>query len=130
MGRGFAWGILLAALASFFSGLALVPLFDLDEGAFSAATLEMFARGDFLASLNRYAQSTPLQPRVLSQWLDFGHLQTFFRSRLAVTTARAFNTVRIDGLTAVRGMAFHFALGSFVALGEVGRAQPLFPSAR
>jgi len=43
---------LLAAAAvavSFFFGLGAVPLFDMDEGAFSAATLEMFQRHDFLS---------------------------------------------------------------------------------
>ena len=38
-------------------------------------------------------------------WLEFGHLQTFFQSKLAVTTARAFNTVRIDGQTARKSSA-------------------------
>jgi hypothetical protein len=40
-----------------------------------------------------------------TDWLDFGHVTTFFQSRLAVTTARAFNTVRIDGLTARKSSA-------------------------
>lgn len=57
-------------------------------------------RGDFIAGVNHYLGGHPVEIVEASQWLDFGHLQTFFRSRLAVTTARAFNTVRIDGLTA------------------------------
>jgi 4-amino-4-deoxy-L-arabinose transferase-like glycosyltransferase len=40
----------LAVLASFFVGLSRAPLFDVDEGAFSQATLEMFQRGDFLST--------------------------------------------------------------------------------
>lgn len=35
---------------SFFLGLGAYPLFDVDEGAFSGATLEMFQRGDFLST--------------------------------------------------------------------------------
>jgi hypothetical protein len=58
------------------------------------------ARGDFVAGLNNYLAEHRVQLVPARQWLDFGHLQTFFRSRLAVTTARSFNTVRIDGLTA------------------------------
>lgn len=58
------------------------------------------ARGDFVAGLNHYLGDHEVRLVPASQWLDFGHLQTFFQSRLAVTTARAFNTVRIDGLTA------------------------------
>ena len=68
MGRAFAWAVLLAALASFFAGLALTPLFDLDEGAFSAATLEMFARDDFLAT---YLNGVPRYDKpILSYWLQ------------------------------------------------------------
>jgi len=39
-----------AVLASFFWMLGAAPLFDVDEGAFSQATLEMFQRGDFLST--------------------------------------------------------------------------------
>lgn len=39
--------VALAVFASFFLGLGSVPLFDLDEGAFTAATWEMFDRGSF-----------------------------------------------------------------------------------
>ena len=39
-----------AVLASFFLALGRAPLFDVDEGAFSQATLEMFQRGDFLST--------------------------------------------------------------------------------
>lgn len=57
-------------------------------------------RGDFIAGVNHYLRDHPVRFAPGEEWLDFGHLQTFFQSRLAVTTARAFNTVRIDGLTA------------------------------
>lgn len=39
-----------AVLASFFWMLGAAPLFDVDEGAFSQATMEMFQRGDFLST--------------------------------------------------------------------------------
>jgi hypothetical protein len=57
-------------------------------------------RGDFIAGLNHYLSGHDVKLAPAEGWLDFGHLTTFFQSRLAVTTARAFNTVRIDGLTA------------------------------
>ena len=57
-------------------------------------------RGDFIAGLNHYISGREVRLAPTRDWLDFGHLTTFFQSRLAVTTARAFNTVRIDGLTA------------------------------
>lgn len=42
--------ILLLPLGSFFLRLGGAPLFDVDEGAFSEATREMFERGDFLST--------------------------------------------------------------------------------
>jgi hypothetical protein len=57
-------------------------------------------RGDFIAGVNHYLSGREVAVAETAEWLDFGHLTTFFQSRLAVTTARAFNTVRIDGLTA------------------------------
>lgn len=57
-------------------------------------------RGDFISGVNHYLGEHPVEMAQTSEWLDFGHLQPFFQSRLAVTTARAFNSVRIDGLTA------------------------------
>lgn len=45
------WALLiLALLVSFFYNLGAVPLFDLDEGAFSEATREMFVRDDFMST--------------------------------------------------------------------------------
>ena len=58
------------------------------------------ARGDFVGGVNAYLADHEVYRLEAAEWLDFGHLQTFFRSRLAVTTARSFNTVRMDGLTA------------------------------
>lgn len=57
-------------------------------------------RGDFISGINHYLGGHEVSLVAAADWLDFGHLTTFFQSRLAVTTARAFNTVRIDGLTA------------------------------
>ncbi|WP_305309474.1 hypothetical protein [Phenylobacterium sp.] len=62
-------------------------------------------RGDFIGGLNHYLADHPVGVASAGAWLDFGHLQTFFQSKLAVTTARAFNTVRIDGRTARKSSA-------------------------
>jgi hypothetical protein len=62
-------------------------------------------RGDFIGAVNHYLSGHAVRMERAAGWLDFGHLQTFFQSRLAVTTARAFNTVRIDGLTARKSSA-------------------------
>lgn len=57
-------------------------------------------RGNFIAGVNHYLSEHEVRLAAADSWLDFGHLQTFFRSKLSVTTARAFNTIRFDGLTA------------------------------
>jgi len=63
------------------------------------------ARGDFVEGVNVYLADHVVALQPTDAWLDFGHLQTFFRSRLAVSTARAFNTLRMDGLTARKSSA-------------------------
>ncbi|MBN4079161.1 glycosyltransferase family 39 protein [Beggiatoa alba] len=42
--------LLLAVAVSFYLNIYAIPLFDLDEGAFSEATREMFVRGDFIST--------------------------------------------------------------------------------
>ena len=61
--------LLLAALILFpFLGLGTPPLFDLDEGAFTASTTEMFLRGDFLSS---YLLGEPRYDKpILIYWLQ------------------------------------------------------------
>lgn len=68
------WLLLLAA-ASLFVGLAGTPLFDLDEGAFTAATLEMFARDDFLMT---YLMGEPRTDKpILIYWLQAASVALF-----------------------------------------------------
>lgn len=54
------------------------------------------ARGDFLVALGEYAAERPLQNREVRSWLDFGHLQTYYRSRCSIRTQRAFNDMSIS----------------------------------
>ena len=60
------------------------------------------ARGDIIGGINLYLADHAVAMEPAPDWLDFGHVQTFFQSRLAVATARAFNSVRINGLTAYK----------------------------
>jgi len=58
----------LAVVASFFWLLGAAPLFDVDEGAFSQATLEMFERGDFVST---YLNGEPRYDKpILVYWLQ------------------------------------------------------------
>src|SRR3954447_10359888 len=67
----FQWLAALAVLAvalSFFLALGRAPLFDVDEGAFSQATMEMFQRGDFLST---YLNGIPRYDKpILVYWLQ------------------------------------------------------------
>ena len=57
-----------AVIASFFLCLGTAPLFDVDEGAFSQATMEMFQRGDFLST---YLNGIPRYDKpILVYWLQ------------------------------------------------------------
>src|SRR3954467_355477 len=62
------WLAAVAVLASFFWMLGAAPLFDVDEGAFSQATMEMFQRGDFLST---YLNGVPRYDKpILVYWLQ------------------------------------------------------------
>jgi 4-amino-4-deoxy-L-arabinose transferase-like glycosyltransferase len=64
------WLAAAIVLASFFWMLGAAPLFDVDEGAFSQATLEMFQRGDFLST---YLNGEPRYDKpILVYWLQAG----------------------------------------------------------
>lgn len=63
------------------------------------------ARGNFIAGLNLYTQEQPLRAVRVERWRDFGHIQTYFRSRRAITTERSFNTLRIDPCTVRKSSA-------------------------
>ena len=58
------------------------------------------ARGSFVAGIVEYTKVNPLRAVRVSAWHDFGHVQTYFRSRRVVASARHFNTLHIDGKTA------------------------------
>jgi 4-amino-4-deoxy-L-arabinose transferase-like glycosyltransferase len=74
--------LLLAALILFpFLGLGTPPLFDLDEGAFTASTTEMFLRGDFLSS---YLLGEPRHDKpILIYWLQAASISLFGTSEFA-----------------------------------------------
>lgn len=60
--------LILVVFIAFFFNLSAVPLFDLDEGAFSEATREMLAAGNFAAT---YLDGAPRYDKpILSYWLQ------------------------------------------------------------
>lgn len=54
-------------------------------------------KSDFLAALNLYAMRHPAFGEVddCGQWMDLGHLNTYYESRRAFTTERVFNSLSI-----------------------------------
>jgi hypothetical protein len=99
----YAWGYVEASGRFQESGMAgaqgrpvLTGFFAFSKGEDLARALTL-TRGDFLEALNRYSESSaPLSLHEIGGWLDCGHLQTFYRARTQMTTARAFNDLRID----------------------------------
>ena len=64
--------------------------------------------GDFVAVLNEYDRRHPLAPVIdQSQWLDFGHLNTYYSSRREMTTERAFNSLSFEGDVVFKHSAQH-----------------------
>jgi hypothetical protein len=66
----------------------------------SLSLLKCLARAgtDFLLALNHYAVETPAFDAVTGagEWLDFGHLNTYYESRRRLTTQREFNSLSIE----------------------------------
>lgn len=73
----------------------LTGVFSLSSG-FQFLQALSSSENDFLSALNAYTKIIPLQHHYFDSWLDFGHLQSFYKSRASVTTARSFNSVKID----------------------------------
>jgi 4-amino-4-deoxy-L-arabinose transferase-like glycosyltransferase len=66
--KGARWLAAAVVAMSFFWMLGAAPLFDVDEGAFSEATMEMFQRGDFLST---YLNGAPRYDKpILVYWLQ------------------------------------------------------------
>jgi len=73
--RAYAALTVAAVALSFFFALGLSPLFDVDEAAFSQATIEMFGRGDFLST---YLNGQPYYDKpILMFWLQAASVKLF-----------------------------------------------------
>jgi 4-amino-4-deoxy-L-arabinose transferase-like glycosyltransferase len=72
----------LAVFAAFFFNLHGFPLFDLDEGAFSEATRDMLARGDYIAT---YLYGEPRYDKpILIYWLQAASVSLFGLNEFAL----------------------------------------------
>mgnify|MGYP000060653325 CR=1 FL=1 len=68
--------------------------------------------GDFLAALNQYSRTFNLKPWVANTWLDFGHMNTYHRSKSTVTTQRAFNEMKISPRVVSKSSVNDFKMSS------------------
>jgi molybdopterin-guanine dinucleotide biosynthesis protein A len=68
--------------------------------------------GQFLAALNQYAQEFDMKPWTAKMWLDFGHMNTYHRSKSTVTTQRAFNEMSISPRVVSKASTNNFKMAS------------------
>ncbi|WP_323141268.1 glycosyltransferase family 39 protein [Massilia phyllosphaerae] len=122
----------LAVLASLFIGLGTVPLFDVDEGAFSEATREMLARGDYVST---WLNGAPrFDKPILTYWLQAASVTLFgmdefalrLPSALAATAWIAaigvFARARVDGADGPgTGYAAAFIAATTAGVSVIGR---------
>lgn len=54
------------------------------------------SQGDFVGAVRQYHRTVGVTERHVDRWLDFGHLQTYYRSRCSIRTQRAFNDLDIS----------------------------------
>ncbi|WP_341938852.1 hypothetical protein [Marinimicrobium sp. C2-29] len=53
------------------------------------------AKNDFISSIVQYSEKLSIKCENFGEWLDFGHLNSFFASRTTMTTQRVFNDLTI-----------------------------------
>lgn len=60
-------------------------------------------QANFITSLNHYSNKyVNLQPVIHNEWLDFGHIHTYFSSKAKLTTQRSFNDLLITKKTVTK----------------------------
>lgn len=57
---------------------------------------------DFVKSIHAYHAAHPMSFNSTGQWLDLGHINSFFNSRTHLTTQRAFNDLQISRRTVLK----------------------------
>ncbi|QQC67562.1 glycosyltransferase family protein [Paraburkholderia ginsengisoli] len=79
-------------------------------GYFAFSNIRSFVRalalskGDFVRAVRIYAETHNLPLRIIRQWHDLGHVNTYFKSRASITTQRSFNSLDIrSGVLTKRG---------------------------
>lgn len=89
--------------------MILTGAFRFDDSALLLRCL-IAADDHFVAALDAYARLRPVAAVTMPGWLDFGHLQTFFRSRHHLAAARQFNSLRITDGVVQKSSDQHFKM--------------------
>jgi len=121
--------LVVAVAFAFFVGLGAVPLFDLDEGAFTEATREMLLRGDYIST---FLNGQPRYDKpVLIYWLQavsvlaFGENEFAFRLPSAIC-ATVWVTIIFLFVRRLRGVEAGLLAAGFTATAAgvtvIGRA--------
>ncbi|HUQ75675.1 MAG TPA: glycosyltransferase family 39 protein [Burkholderiales bacterium] len=123
------WLAAATVAASFFWMLGAAPLFDVDEGAFSQATLEMFQRGDFLST---YLNGQPRYDKpILVYWLQAAAVALFGPTEWAFRLPSALCATAWAGITYLfvrrrygeeRGLLAAVVLATSLGVFIIGRA--------
>src|ERR687889_749354 len=115
---GARWLAAAAVGASFFWMLGAAPLFDVDEGAFSQATMEMFQRGDFLST---YLNGEPRYDKpILIYWLQAASVALFGVSEFAFRLPSALCAATWAGLTFLFARRAYGTRRALAAAGMLG----------
>lgn len=73
----------------------LTGYFTFSDGAELVRCISL-AGMDFIGGFNHYAASRPFRVERSERWRDFGHIQTYFKSKARHTTERSFNTLDVN----------------------------------
>src|SRR3982750_4784085 len=121
---GARWLAVITVAASFFWMLGAAPLFDVDEGAFSEATLEMFQRGDFLST---YLNGEPRYDKpILIYWLQAASVSVLGVSELAFRLPSAVCAAVWVALTFAFARRYFGAERALLAAGVMGTSLGVF----
>ncbi len=77
-------------------------------GFFSFARQDIFlesltkASYDFVEATLKYKKKVKIKEILVDSWFDFGHSNTYYRSKSCLTTQRTFNNLEIDAFTATK----------------------------
>lgn len=77
---------------------AYAGLFQFQDQKLLSESLEN-NNNNFVDAINLYSQIRQIRPIQVIDWMDFGHLNTYFRSKARFTTERIFNNLQIDKYT-------------------------------